>query len=164
MSFGDGLTSRQIVELVLGNHPSFKDASRALANRPPDEDAARDLVDAFGAGRAPAWLVAHLLGCLRARSQYEVARSILMRRAGLGSESYAGVAMVRIAGADARDDLVSLMENGSHQRVREGALSGLCELADASVLPAVMECVREKRVRKSASDAFIAALATRDGP
>lgn len=77
-----------------------------------------------------------------------------MSRAGLLSESYAGVAMVRIAGADARDDLLNLMQNGSHRRVRDGALWGLCKLADASLLPAVMECVRERRVGKSASDAF----------
>jgi HEAT repeat protein len=153
-----GLPSTEIVGHALRQHAIFKFASEIFLERPPDESAAAALIEAFEAGEAPAWMTAHLLGCLRAPAGYEIVRQILISAPGLLAESYAGPALARIAGPAARDDLLDLMRRGQHRRAREGALGGLGELGDKSVVPPVLEAVRDRLVGRHAAGAIVRKL------
>lgn len=75
---------------------------------------------AYRKDRVPAWLVAYLLGCIRAARGYDVAREVLLAAPGLSAESYAGPAMARIAGTSAHDDLAGLMIDAHKLRARVG--------------------------------------------
>lgn len=157
------MTSAEVVAAVLEHHPLFKDAGALLAGRAPDEDTGRVLVAAYSDGRAPAWLAAYLLGCLRARSAYAVVRGILLAEQGSLSESYAGVALVRLAGADARADLLDLMRNAPRRVSREGAAYGLGSLGDATVAAALLAAVRDGKVLASCAGSVLASLPVRPG-
>ena len=152
------LPSTEIVAHVLRSHPAFKFASEIFLERPPDGPAAAALIEAFEAGTAPAWLTAHLLGCLRAPAGYEVVHRMLVSAPGLLAESYAGPALARIAGPGARADLLDLMRRGQYRRVREGALYGLALLGDASVVPVVLEAVRDRLVGHGAAGSVCVSL------
>lgn len=93
----------------------------------------------------------------------ETVRGILVSAPGLLAESYAGVAMARIAGADAREDLLDLMRRGPCRRSREGALYGLVELGDPTVAPRIVDAVRDRLVGRGAAGFVIAALRLPDG-
>jgi hypothetical protein len=157
----DSMTTPEILDHVIARPLYFKRAARTLELRAPDEEAGLALVAAFDAGEAPAWLTAFYLGCLRARAGYATLRRILERgpaMGGMGAESYAGVAMARIAGDGARDDLLAAMEHAESRRGREGALDGLAVLGDASVLPAVRLAMRAARVSPDAAGFFLGGL------
>jgi hypothetical protein len=139
----DPLPSRTLLLHVLEDPMLFKQAGSILSSRPPDEDAAALLLEAYKAKRAPPWLTAQLLGCLRARSTYSAAREILLNAPGLLAETYAGVAMARIAGLDARVDLLELLRRAEHWRSRQGALYGLAALRDPSLAPLIRDAVRD---------------------
>lgn len=140
------LASREIVRRVLAAHALLQDAAAILEARARDEEAAGALARAYDEGRAPAWLTAHLLGCVRAG--YDTARAILLRGERSLSESYAGVAMARIDPTRARDDLLVIVRDAPQLRVREGAAYGLGAL-DASVVavPAVVDAARRGLIR-----------------
>lgn len=140
-------SASDLVNLALTSDYAWKDVAAELLKRPPDTAAAGILIHTFQEGRAPAWLTAFLLGCLRDRSGYTVVRDILWSTPGYSGESYAGVAMARIAGAAARDDLLDAMQNAPTRGSREGAAYGLGELADDSLAPLLLEAARAGRIR-----------------
>jgi hypothetical protein len=154
----DDLPSPKIVVRVLDDHSLFKRASAIFLRRKPDEDAASVLLDAYHAGRAPPWLAAHLLGCLRAPLAYETVRAILHEAPRLLAESYAGVAMARIAGQAARADLLGTMRGAQSRRSREGALYGLGELGDSTVIPHILAAVRDRLIGRGAAGSVVATL------
>jgi hypothetical protein len=149
------LSSREIVERVAAHHPLFKEAARVFLEREPDDAAGMALVQAYRGGAAPAWMTAHLLGCLRAECGYDTVREILLAAPGLLAESYAGVAMARIRGFRARGELVALMGSAAHLQSREGAAYGVEQLRDPALVPAVYEAFRSGRLRKNTAAATI---------
>jgi hypothetical protein len=151
-------SSRELLAEVLATHALCKQVGPIFRRRPPDEETASLLVEAFTTGAAPAWLAAYLLGNLRARSAYGVVRGILESRGDAGSESYAGVALAQIGGPDARSDLVRLLREAGHLKGRVGALNGLGALGDRSVVVDILGAVRERLVGDSAAGRVVAHL------
>jgi hypothetical protein len=153
------MTSAALVDATIARHALFKHASKVLSGRAPDDGkAAEAVVRAFEAGRAPAWLVAHLLGCLRVPATYHVVRGILIDAPGSLAESYAGPAMARIGGAEAREHLIGLMRGAPRRRGRDGAVYGLGVLGDASVVDAIVAAARDHAVSRGASASALVAL------
>jgi hypothetical protein len=149
------LSSREIVERVAANHLLFKAAGEVLQEREPDDAAGMALVQSYRGGVAPAWMTAHLLGCLRAECGYDTVREILLAAPGLLAESYAGVAMARIRGLRARSDLVALMGSAAHLQSREGAAYGVGILRDPALVPVVYDAFHSGSLRKLAAASII---------
>jgi hypothetical protein len=152
------MSSRDLVLCTLAHHASCGPVGEILQRREPDDQTARVVVEAYEAGRAPAWLTAYLLGCLRGRVTYALVRGLLESAPGLSAEVYAGVAMARIAGMGARGDLLDLMRHGQHRRSREGAAYGLGELRDPTVAPSLVAALREGRIERLCAGSVIASL------
>jgi hypothetical protein len=154
-----GLAPVELVELALENNSAaFKRVSSELERREPCPAAAQLLIEAYRAGRAPAFLVAHLLGQLRAPIGYAVAREILLAGMGSLTESYAGPAMARIAGSAAREDLLDVLMSDAHRRSREGAAYGLAVLQDPDVADAILIAFRAGRINVSRAGSVVASL------
>ncbi len=154
----DVMSTPEILEQVFPRPLVFKIAARSLEARPPDDEAGLVLVAAFEAGRAPAWLTAYYIGCVRARSGYETLRRILNDAPGLLAESYAGTAMVRVRGVEARDDLLEAMVRAPHQRGRDGAVYGLAALRDAALASPILRALTDGHVRLGAAAYALAEL------
>lgn len=154
------LESHELLAEVLAAHHTFKQVGSIFEERPPDEETGALLVAAFVAGRAPPWLAAYLLGCLRARDAYDVVRGILESNARQGAESYAGVALARIGGRAAHADLLRLMRDAVLRSSREGALHGLAELGDLTDVPSVLAAARDGLVRQTRAGSTVARLGT----
>lgn len=137
-------SSSAVVRRVLERVASFKHACAVLAERPPDPAASELLIAAYREGRAAAWLTACLLGRLRVPASAPVLLEIL-RTAPADIEPYAGVALARVAGGAARDDLLDLL-GGRHRRCREAARHGLVELKDRTIVPDLIAGVRSDRI------------------
>jgi hypothetical protein len=154
-----GLIPVELVELALEqDSAAFKRVSAELEKREPCPAAAQVLVEAYRDGRAPAFLVAHLLGQLRAPIGYPVAREILLAGMGALTESYAGVAMGRIGGMAAREELLGIVTGGETRRIREGAAYGLGHIADLSLAEAVLAAFRAGHIRQFCAGRVVAAL------
>lgn len=152
------LTSRALLAQLLSNHAKVKLAGPIFEGRPPDEETATALVDAFQTGEAPAWLAAYLLGCLRGQAAYDVVLAILEGDARLLSEPYAAVALAKIAGPDAVTDLLRVMREGQQQRNREGALYGLGMLRDCGTSAAILAAARDGLVRRHVAGTIVARM------
>jgi len=152
------LTGAQLVKIATEDASSFKPVGAELERRAPDPRAADALIDAYRKGAIPPWLVAHLLGCVRAAQGYEVAREVLLAAPGLLAESYAGPAMARIAGAAAHDDLVGIMMNAPRLRSREGAAYGLSVLKRPGTASLVLHAVQAGRVRRHPAAFIVGSL------
>ena len=152
------LPSQEVLAEVVAGHPFFKQAGALFESRPPDEATGLALVEAFAEGRAPPWLTAYLSGCLRARSTYALVLGILESDARQLAQSYAGVALARIAGPESRSDLLQVVRDAIGRRSREGALYGLGELGDLSILPTILEAVLEHRIGESTAGSVVAKL------
>jgi hypothetical protein len=148
----------ELVELAATNHPAFKDVGAELARRAADPRAADALIAAYGTGRMPPWLVAYLLGCVRARQGYDVAREVLLAAPGFLAESYAGSAMARIAGGAAYDDLAKLVMEAPRTRSREGAAYGLQVLKRLDTAALMLRAAQEGRVRRQTAAHIVADL------
>lgn len=151
-------SSHELLLLAIQDHARFKDVGRIFLSRDNDDVAAFELISAYGRGAVPPWLAAYLLGCLRARIGYSVVLGILEGDGRLGSESYAGVALCRIAGADAEGDLIRVMFAGIGRRNREGALAGLALLGSPTLVPAIVGAARDRRISVSAAGRAIVRL------
>lgn len=156
----NALSGTELVELADAQTGSWKDIGAVLDGRDADPRAADVLIAAHRSGRLPPWLVAYLLGCVRAPQGYDVAREVLLAAPGLLAESYAGPAMARIAGAAAYDDLVSLMMGAAHLRSREGAAYGLGVLERPGTAAVMLEAAQTRRVRRKTAAAIVAKLPT----
>jgi hypothetical protein len=152
------MSSIELVDLAVADHPAFKDVAAELERRDADPAAAAAVVDAYRDGRAPPWLVAVLLGRVRAQEGYAVAREILLAAPGLLAESYAGPAMARIAGAAAREDLIDIMMSGARLASRKGAAYGLGALEVDGIAPTLLEAVKAGRVPRSTAGHIVGAL------
>lgn len=120
--------SSELVDKALSDHSLFKAVGAELERRDSDEGAVQRLISAFRDGQAPAWLTAHLLGCMGHDIGYDTVFEILRSAPGLLAESYAGPALVKIRGARAFDDLRRLLNGAPKRRSREGAAWGLARL------------------------------------
>ena len=119
-------SSEHLVEGALENLLLVKPAAAELERRPPSQEAATLVLRAFAEERAEPWLTALLLGCIGHESGYVTVREILL------SESvwagYAGVALARIRGERAIDDLCYALFVAPTRDGREGAARGLAGL------------------------------------
>lgn len=150
------LSAEGLVDLVVedgGRH--FKRVSAELEGRLPSRAFARGLADAHERGDAPGWLVAHLLGQNGHEAGYETVRAVLLAGQRMLSESYAGIAMGRIRGQAAVEDLVEVMREGDTKWVREGAVDGLAHLEAAGQLDVVVEAVRARAISPRAAASYL---------
>ncbi|WP_437607670.1 hypothetical protein WMF20_43370 [Sorangium sp. So ce834] len=140
-------TSTKLVAAALADHARFKHVAAELGRRAPDADAAGALVDAYRAGEAPPWLVAHLLGCIGHEVGYALVREILLSAPGMLAESYAGPALAKILGEHALSDLCMLLRDAPKQASREGAAYGLARFRSPSAEAALLEAASAGRIR-----------------
>jgi len=147
-----------IVSQVAANHAYFKLAAVDLEKLKPDPGATHALIEALRDGTAPAWMVAHLLGCSGHDDGYAVAREILVSAPGCLAESYAGVALAKIRGSGALDDLVSLLTEAPSKVSREGAAYGLQHLGGAVAARAVAEAGRDGHIKPNVAASVLAAV------
>lgn len=135
-------TAVELVEKAVANHAFFKQVASKLERLPPDAAAANAVVAAFRKGEAPPWLTACLLGCIGHDAGYEVVREILLEAPGQLAESYAGSALVKIAGARAFDDLCGLLEGAAKLSSRKGAACGLGRLKSERATAVLLRAAR----------------------
>ena len=147
-----------IVNKAITNHAYFKLAAVDLEKLSPDPGATHALIEAFRDGRAPAWMVAHLLGCSGHDDGYLVAREILVSAPGGLAESYAGVALAKIRGGRALEDLVSLLTEAPSKVSREGAAYGLQQLGGLVAARAVAAAGRDGYIKPSVAGSVLAPL------
>jgi len=148
------------VKKAIANHAYFKIASRDLEKLAPDAAATQALIEAFRGRSAPAWLVAHLLGCNGHDDGYALVREILLSAPGLLAESYAGVALTKIRGNRAFDDLASLLTEAPHKASREGAAYGLRELGGPVAIRIIAAAGRDGHIKPSVAASILAKLPT----
>lgn len=136
-----------LVRTAISNRASFKFVVGELEKRPPSKAAAEAVTEVYGLGDAPPWLAAVLLGACRDKVGYDTVRGILLSAPGLGAESYAGVALFKIRGGEALDDLKWILLNAPDLRSREGAAYGLQALGCQEAGPAILEATLAGKVR-----------------
>ena len=136
-------SAAELVDRAIENVMAFKRVALLLDDLSPDREAADRLVRAFEEERAAPWLTAHLLGCIGHEAGYATVRQILVSAPGMSAEGYAGVALAKIRGDDAFDELVALMGGAVDRRSREGAAYGLGQLAATPdlALPIVIDAL-----------------------
>jgi len=149
-----------IVNEVLANQASFKPAARDLEKLAPDSPATHALIDAFRDGRAPAWMVAHLLGCIGHDEGCPVVREILVSAPGSLAESYAGVALAKMRGNRAIDDLTTLLTEAPHKASREGAAYGLQHLGGPAAVRAIAAAGRDGHIQPKVAASILGALSS----
>ncbi|KIG15310.1 hypothetical protein DB30_05737 [Enhygromyxa salina] len=135
------------MKVALGDPSTVTLVHEALERRDPDGAAARLLSDAYARGQAPGWLVAVLLGGCRHMLGYQTVRAILLDAPGSLAESYAGPALVRIAGPAALDDLIEIQSNAPRRDARDGAAYGLGKLGSPEALDAVLAATMSRKIR-----------------
>jgi len=115
---------------VIEQDEFFKVASLELEARPADESAAIRVIRAHHDSEAPRRMTALLLGCIGHWVGLETVNRILVGHPSRIPESYAGVALARIAGPETAQDPLRIVFNTSHHiKTRCGARYGLACLA-----------------------------------
>jgi len=137
----------ELVKSAIEDIRLFKRVGRRLEALPPDEVAAIELVRAYHEGKAEPWMTAYLLGCIAHISGYDTAKAILLAHPGLLAESYAGIALARMAGANAYDDLRSIMLNHDHPKTRRGAAYGLAHMREPRAIGDFIEGYAKRQLR-----------------
>ncbi|PHS01140.1 MAG: hypothetical protein COA78_22960 [Blastopirellula sp.] len=145
-----------LVDAAIEDRVSFKKVGLRLDDLVPDEQAAKHLIAAFHRHRCEPWLTAYLLGCNGHHVGYETAKTILLSNAGSSSESYAGVAMAKILGLAAYDDLRQIIFGDHPQKVREGAVYGLVDNSSPQLLNDLFTAFKEQRLSRSGVGSNIA--------
>ncbi len=115
----------ELVDAAIKRKQSFKRVGIRLEELEADEHAAQRLISAFEDQECPAWLTAFLLGCIGHDSGYCTVKQILTTYDALSSQSYAGVAMAKIRGLEAYDDLRDVLFGDYTKRVYRAASYGL---------------------------------------
>ncbi|XSG73979.1 hypothetical protein ACP8Y2_17520 [Herpetosiphon llansteffanensis] len=146
-------SSLELVEYALRDSANFKQIDAVLAQRRSAPAATELLIAAFAAGKAPAWLIAYLLGRIGAACGYATVRSIVLAAPGQMAEDYAAVAMVRIDREQALIDLAELLNTAPQRASREAAASGLAEFGSAVAAELILaagqtQIIRPKIVRR----------------
>lgn len=149
-----------IVNKAVANRAHFKLAARDLEKLDADPQATRALIDAFRSGVAPPWMVAHLLGCSGHDDGYPVAREILLLAPGCLAESYAGVALAKIRGDRAFEDLASLVTEAPHKVSREGAAYGLQHVGGSAATRTIAVAGRDGCIQPKVAASILADLPT----
>jgi hypothetical protein len=86
-----------------------------------------------------------------------VVRTILVSAPGSLAEGYAGVALVKIAGDAAREDLLALLAGPYPRACRDGAMHGLAALRDPSLVAPLLALARTGQIPSKAAAHIIAA-------
>lgn len=151
-----GETALDFVNAAIDRNLLFKQAADALDKLEPSEEAAKRLIAAYENDDAPGWLVAFLLGQNGHPCGYATVKSILEAHLGQGASSYAGVAMVRLIGREAINDLRKLLRTADHPRVRRGSAYGLAELQDEKLIDDFVAALREDGLPRHDAAAHVA--------
>lgn len=165
MSQGNSPVEMSAIELVdaaIEDRTRFKKIAAELESMQPDEHAARNLISAFRSRRCEPWLTAHLLGCIGHRLGYETAKIILLSNAGSSSESYAGVAMAKMLGIAAYDDLRQIFFGDHPQKIRQGAAHGMAATSSPRLLDDFFTAFVEQRISRKAVSWYIAECSPSD--
>ncbi len=163
-----------IVRVAIADHRRFKDAARALADCEPSAPAAEVLIEAHDAGKAPAWLVACLLGHVRHRAGMPRVLEILRGGHRSLSEDYAASAARQIAGDDARADLEAVIDTVDDGTVRKAAAWALGALTPPASITFLSAAIARRRLHARTvaeilvpvsvePDTLIAAMRSDDG-
>ena len=145
------LTALDAVELVdaaIEDLLSFKKVGLRLEGMQPDEQAAKNLIAAFNRQRCEPWLAAFLLGCIGHSAGYQTVKDILLSNARSSSESYAGVAMAKIHGVRAYEDLRQILFGDHSRKVCNGAAYGMVETASTRLLNDLLTAFSEGRLSR----------------
>lgn len=119
----------------------------ALAGHQPTEAPAALLQSALDRDAIRPDIAVELLGCVRHRAGYTLARSCLYDADRRDAAYAAGIAMARIAGSEADPDLTVAMWAAPEREGREGAALGLCELGERHHAAAIFRAAREAKIR-----------------
>jgi len=142
-----GLASDALVDLAVRENHRVVEVAEELERRAPDREAFEAIRRAYESRAMAPWMAALLLGRARVEAGYAQVRAILLEAPGLLAESYAGVALARIGGEPAFDDLAKLMMEAPRKASREGAADGLGSLRRAGTAALVLRAAREGRIR-----------------
>lgn len=119
----------------------------ALAGHQPSEAPAALLQSALDRDAIRPNIAVELLGCVRHRAGYTLARSCLYDADRRDAAYAAGIAMACIAGSEADPDLTVAMWAAPEREGREGAALGLCELGERHHAATIFRAAREGKVR-----------------
>lgn len=133
------LTPLELAQQAVADPHAFKRNGLRLRELPPDEDAARWLVETYHASEVAPWMIAFLLGCVRHEVGFDTAKEILLGNFRQSSESYAGEAMYFIRGTRAYEELRDIMLSSPEFHVRRGAATGLACFHSPVVVPDFLE-------------------------
>jgi hypothetical protein len=146
-----------LVEAAFKDGRHFKDIVAVLDTRKPNEEAAKNVIEAFRRGRCETWLAACLLGHIRHPVGYETAQQILLSNPNTSSaESYAGVAMAAMLGEAAYADLRRILFGDHPWKVRRGAVFGMRRIASLRLANDLVQAYREDRLKRHDVDWGIA--------
>lgn len=143
------MTPAELVTDAVADRRSFKDVGRKLEELPPDAEAAKTVVAAYGNGQAEPWMTAYLLGCIGHEAGYDTTRAILLGGYRQLSESYAGVALALIRGAAAYEDLRSVVFSEAEGKVRRGAAYGMVKLKPPGIIDDLLDACDQKRLPRT---------------
>ena len=149
----------ELVETAIRDHGTFKFVVNELKKRPPSEPASEIVVAGYRRGAIPPWLTAVLLGGCRDRVGYAIARQILLSAPRQLAESYAGVALAEIGGAEAFEDLRALMLSAPDRHSREGAAYGIKALGLPETGTAILDAVLAGKIRRETGGSILAEFA-----
>ena len=158
-----GLTPIEVAERVIEQPKFFKAAALELEASPADESAAIRLIRAYHDGEAPPWITAVLLGRIGHQVGLETVKKILFDHPGRLAEDYAGVALARIAGPEATQDLLQIVFDPSHHiKTRRAAGYGLAYLATPKLIADFERALDERCLPLSDVAGHIAACGPED--
>ncbi len=136
-----------LVQLAIEEPRRARLIGMALASHQPTEAPAALLQAALDRDAIRPDIAVELLGCVRHRAGYSLARSCLYNADRRDAAFAAGIAMARIAGPEADSDLIVALWAAPEREGREGAALGLCEIGEAHHAAAIFRAAREGKIR-----------------
>lgn len=150
--------SVELVRMAIDEPKRARLIAMVLAGHTPKEPPAGMLVAALDAGSIAPELGAELLGAVGHRSGYRTLRTMLFEPERASAAEAAAVAMARVLGPNATDDLLLALRAGPSREAREGAAWGLAELDDPHSAATIGEAGRDGRIRARVAARCIARL------
>lgn len=139
--------SVELVRMALEQPRNTRVIGMALRGRTPKEAPAAIALAAYEAGTLSEARLVELLGSIGHAAGYEMARTLLLTSEDRDTCDQAGLAMARILGRRAEDDLTLALRIAPTREGREGAVLGFCELGSEEGAASVAEAGLDGRIR-----------------
>lgn len=136
-----------LVQLAIDEPRRARLIGMALAGHQPTEAPAALLQSALDRDAIRPDIAVELLGCVRHRAGYALARACLYNADRRDAAYAAGITMARIAGPEADADLTVALWVAPEREGREGAALGLCELGEPHHADAIFRAARDGKIR-----------------